>query len=54
MMRYQGVEATGGSLTLNSNAEIGFSFDLTGMGSSDTTTSAITGQLIRIKPKERL
>lgn len=43
MMRYQGVEATGGSLTLNSNAEIGFSFDLTGMGSSDTTTSAITG-----------
>ena len=41
MMRYTGVEATGGSLTLASNAEIGFSFDLTGMGSLDTTTSAI-------------
>ena len=43
MMRYQGVEATGGSLTLSSNAEIGFSFDLTGMGSIDTTTAAIGG-----------
>ena len=43
MMRYEGVEATGGSITLNSNAEAQFSFDLTGMSSSDTSTSIITG-----------
>ena len=43
MMRYQGVEATGGSITLTSNADATFAFDLIGMGSSDTTTSAITG-----------
>lgn len=41
MMRYQGVEATGGSITLTSNADITFAFDLIGMGSSDTSTSAI-------------
>ncbi len=43
LMRYQGVEAVGGSLTLTSNADISFAFDLLGMGSSDTTTSEITG-----------
>jgi hypothetical protein len=43
MMRYLGVEATGGSLTLASNADATFAFDLTGMGSADTSTSAITG-----------
>ena len=43
LMRYQGVEAIGGSLTLTSNADITFAFDLLGMGSSDTTTSEISG-----------
>ncbi|QDP67053.1 MAG: hypothetical protein Unbinned4497contig1000_27 [Prokaryotic dsDNA virus sp.] len=43
MMRYTGVEVSGGSITLTSNADITFAFDLLGMGSADTTTSAITG-----------
>ncbi len=41
MARYQGVEATGGSITLTSNADATFAFDLLGMGSSDTATSAL-------------
>jgi|TARA_R110000803_G_scaffold99579_1_gene167684 hypothetical protein len=41
MMRYQGIEAVGGSLTLASNADITFAFDLMGMGSIDTSTSGI-------------
>lgn len=43
MARYQGCEVTGGTLTLTSNADINFAFDLVGMGSSDTATSIITG-----------
>tara|TARA_R100000655_G_scaffold53757_2_gene91747 strand:+ start:20131 stop:21078 length:948 start_codon:yes stop_codon:yes gene_type:complete len=43
MMRYLGVEAIGGSITLTSNADISFAFDLMGMGSADTSTSAISG-----------
>lgn len=43
MSRYQGCEVTGGTLTLTSNADINFAFDLIGMGSTDTSTSIITG-----------
>ena len=41
MMRYRGVQATGGSLTLSSDADVQFSFDVQGIGSDVGTTSAI-------------
>lgn len=41
MMRYRGVQATGGSLTLTSDADVQFSFDVQGIGSDIATTSAI-------------
>lgn len=43
MMRFRGVQATSGNITLASNADVQFSFDLVGMGSDDATTTAITG-----------
>jgi hypothetical protein len=43
MMRFRGVEATNGSITMASQADVQFSLDLTGMGSDDATTTAITG-----------
>jgi len=42
-LRYRGVEATGGKITLESNKQAEYSFDLTGMGSDASTTTAITG-----------
>lgn len=43
MLRYRGVEATNGTITLASNADVQFSLDLLGIGSDDATTTAITG-----------
>lgn len=43
MLRFRGVQATGGNITLASGADAQFSFDLTGIGSDDATTTAITG-----------
>ena len=41
MMRYRGVQATGGSITLSSDADVQFSLDVQGIGSDVGTTSAI-------------
>lgn len=43
MLRYRGVEATGGTITANSGEEIGFNFDLMGRASDASATSAIAG-----------
>jgi len=43
MMRYRGVQAVGGSLIMEANREIEYSFDLRGIGSDDASTSIITG-----------
>jgi len=43
MLRYRGVQAIGGKLSLGNNQEAQFSLDLLGMGSDDATTTAITG-----------
>lgn len=43
MMRYRGMQATGGTITAASMEDVGFNFDLRGMGSDDTATTAITG-----------
>lgn len=43
MMRYRGVQAPSGTITANSEEEIGFSFDLFGTGSDAATTTALTG-----------
>lgn len=42
-LRYRGVEATGGTITLTSGADATFAFDLMGRGSDDATTTGITG-----------
>lgn len=43
MLRYRGVEATSGVITAASGEDVNFSFDLMGMGSDASTTTAITG-----------
>lgn len=43
MMRFRGVQALAGTITAAANEEVGFSFDLRGMGSDAATTTAITG-----------
>lgn len=43
MLRYRGVEATGGTLTLQSRAAVNLALTLAGMGSDNATTTAITG-----------
>lgn len=43
MLRYRGVEAVGGKISLASKAEVQFTLDLLGMGSDDATTTAIAG-----------
>ncbi len=41
--RYRGVQATGGSITLSSGANVEYSLDLSGIGSDDGVATAITG-----------
>ena len=53
MMRYRGVQATGGSLTLSSDADVQFSFDVQGIGSDVATTSAI-GSSSYTNPSEKI
>ncbi|APX88645.1 hypothetical protein BV394_01955 [Brevirhabdus pacifica] len=43
MLRFRGVEATGGTLSLQSKSAAQLSLTLAGMGSDDATTTAITG-----------
>lgn len=43
MLRYRGVEATGGTMTLQARSAVRFALDLVGRGSDDATTSAIAG-----------
>tara|TARA_R100001086_G_scaffold44729_1_gene19809 strand:+ start:284 stop:1222 length:939 start_codon:yes stop_codon:yes gene_type:complete len=43
MLRYRGVEAVGGSISLTSNEAAAFNFSLIGLGSDDATTTAISG-----------
>lgn len=43
MMRFRGVEATGGTINLRSRQAAQLSLTLLGMGSDDATTTAITG-----------
>jgi hypothetical protein len=43
MMRYRGVEATSGSLSLKARSAASLSLQLVGRGSDDATTTAITG-----------
>ncbi len=43
MMRYRGVQATGGSIIMEAGQDVKYSWDMRGIGSDDGTTTAISG-----------